>query len=67
MENRSRRSIASSIAAASQIGSRASNNLNKERLKDLEVPGLVGNLHTIRSSGVLMISGDKGFALFDED
>ena len=34
MENRSRRSIANSIAAASQLGSRASNQLNKERLSD---------------------------------
>ena len=34
MENRSRRSIANSIAAASQVGSRCSNQLNKDRLKD---------------------------------
>ena len=34
MENRARRSIAASIAAASQLGSRAGNDLNRERLRD---------------------------------
>lgn len=58
MENRSRRSIANSIAAASQIGSRASNNLNKERLKDFDgVNGADKFFKTQQSERMSCISG----------
>ena len=42
--------------------------MGKERLDALKVPEIVGKVHTLNSSGdVLLISGDKGFAIFDED
>ena len=39
----------------------------KERLKDIEISEKVGKAHTICSSGVLLISGDKGFLIYDKN
>ena len=39
----------------------------KERLQEIEISEKVGKAHTICSSGVLLISGDKGFLIYDKN
>ena len=36
-------------------------------LEPLEIPDKVGKVHTIRSTSVLLISGDRGFSIFDKN
>ena len=39
----------------------------KEKLRPLQVPEKIGQVHSITNSGVLMISGHQGFAVYGED
>ena len=39
----------------------------KEKLEPLEIPEIVGEVHTLNASDVLLISGSKGYAIYDVD
>ena len=39
----------------------------KEKLESLKITEKVGAVHTLQISRVLLVSGDKGFAIFDQD
>ena len=38
-----------------------------EKIPSLKIPESIGKVYTISSKGVLLISGDKGCAIFDHD
>ena len=37
-----------------------------KQLLSLNIPDQVGRVHTINASGILLISGNKGYAIYDE-
>ena len=39
----------------------------KEKLKPFDIPERVGKVHTICDTNVLLISGEKGFVVYDQD
>ena len=39
----------------------------KDKLRPLQVPEKIGQVHSISSTGVLMISGHLGFAVYGDD
>ena len=39
----------------------------EEKLLSLEIPEQVGTVHTICSQDILLVSGDKGFAIYDKN
>ena len=39
----------------------------KEKLDPLEIPEKIGTVHTMSALGVLLLAGDKGFEIFDQD
>ena len=39
----------------------------KEKLKPFDIPERVGKVHTICDTNVLLISGDKGFVVYDQN
>ena len=40
---------------------------DKQKLAPLKIPEKIGKVHSLSSSGVLMISGSDGFALFNQN
>ena len=39
----------------------------KEKLEPFHIPERVGKVHTICDTNVLLIAGDKGFVVYDQD